>query len=575
MKTDRGWQLVYAVCTFLAILLFGPVSLHAQQSTGTILGTVLDSSGAAVPGAQITITNQDTGTVRNVVSTADGLYNVPQVAAGNYTIEATAQGFGPAEVKDVTVIVATDTRVDLKLQVGSVSQTVTVSEASAPLIDTTTSSVGGTVDEQRVADLPLNGRNWTDLTLLQPGIALVQITAMSGNAVLAGYNGTVFISNGATDRSNQYSLDGASMVNFAGLNNSSMSNTSLGVDGIKEYKVITSMFSAEYGLRMGSQTTIVSKGGTNQFHGDAFEYLRNSSLDARNYFDALDTTNSNGFGTNKSLPYPGKRIPPFRRNNFGGSFGGPIKKDKTFFQVGYEGIQQAWAGNAGLPITLTTLPKACFVDQTGTLQAKVPAKITNSNPYGTCVTGTVNSAAVPSVFSVDPLTLPFADLYPQPNVTGNPSFNYTFAYVQPTTEHWGQARLDQTISASDNAFFRYTHDDADSVSSASFPGFVTDRHSGSQFLTAAENHVFTPSLLNSARFSYSRTLVSTEPTDVAPATVSPNLQLVVNTPIGNVIGGATPGGGPTAIGTGATFSIAGQNIYSWSDDVLDEEQARF
>jgi hypothetical protein len=152
---------------------------------------VVDTSGAAVPNAQISIKNQETGAVRNVLSSAEGLYDAQQIPAGTYTVEVMAQGFGNFEVRDVVVTVGSDSRIDLKVQVGTVSQTVTVNEA-APLIDTTTSSVGGTVDEQRVADLPLNGRNWTDLTLLQPGITQIQASniASGSNAVaLAGYDG--------------------------------------------------------------------------------------------------------------------------------------------------------------------------------------------------------------------------------------------------------------------------------------------------------------------------------------------------------------------------------------------------
>ena len=240
-----GFALVFA------ILLFNPISLPAQQAAGRILGTVVDSTGAAVADAQITITNQDTAAVRTVATGSNGEYSVPQLPAGPYTLDATSAGFSRTQAKNVVVTVASDTRLDLKLQVGSVAQTVEVTGV-APLVDTTSSSLGGVVDEQRVADLPLNGRNWTDLTLMQPGIAQVQIAALSGNAVLAGYNGMSFISNGATDRSNNYLLDGAPMVNFGGLNNSSMSNTALGVDGIKEYKVVTNLASAEYGMRMGS-----------------------------------------------------------------------------------------------------------------------------------------------------------------------------------------------------------------------------------------------------------------------------------------------------------------------------------
>jgi len=177
----------------VAILLCSAaIGLHAQQITGRILGTVLDSSGGAVAGAQITITNQDTRAVRNVVSGTDGAYNAPEVPAGTYMVAVTAQGFSSTQVKDVVVTVATDTRIDVKLQVGSVSQTVTVTE-TAPVVDTTSSAVGGTVDEQRVADLPLNGRNWTDLTLLQAGRWVSRLESLGNRGLFLAATAQPFV----------------------------------------------------------------------------------------------------------------------------------------------------------------------------------------------------------------------------------------------------------------------------------------------------------------------------------------------------------------------------------------------
>jgi hypothetical protein len=400
------------------LLLFIPSHLSAQEITGRILGSVLDSSGAAVPNAQITVTNQATGVTRTSVSGDDGLYNIPQVSVGSYTISVMATGFSPSAVKDVVVTVGSDSRVDLKMQIGSITTSVTVTEA-APLVETTSSSVGGTVDEQKVADLPLNGRNWTDLTLLQPGVT--QVKVLLGTPGVALFNGTLYSSNGAPMMSNAISLDGANEKNLMGLNNASMTNSSLGVDGIQEYKVVTSLFSAEYGFSMGSQTTVVSKGGTNQFHGDAYDYLRNASLDARNYFDVLDTNNVNGFGSDKSSVYPGKRLPPFRRNDFGGSLGGPIKKDKTFFYAVYEGIRQ----NTGQSEAKFTFPISCFTDPSGVVHKVIPAVVSAACTGGSA-TGSV---------TVNPLVLPFADLYPQPNVAAGLPFNYTFPYLQPASEN--------------------------------------------------------------------------------------------------------------------------------------------
>jgi hypothetical protein len=222
---------------------------------------------------------------------------------------------------------------NLTLQVGSQQEQVVVS-GEAPIVDVTNSSLAGTVQETQLANLPLNGRNYIDLVMLQKGVT--KATEL-GNG--QGTTGSWFSSNGAPMRSNNIVLDGARLNNaFAG-GSGNETGTTLGVDGIQEYKIITDSFSAEYGMSMGGQVVLVSKGGTNQFHGTAFEFLRNSALDARNFFDY---TSSNG----------GPRLPPLQRNNFGASFGGPIKKNKTFSCAVFEGLRE----NLGQSIVNAVIP---------------------------------------------------------------------------------------------------------------------------------------------------------------------------------------------------------------------------
>jgi len=522
----------------MAVLLFS-ASLHGQQITGRILGTVSDAQGAAVPNAEITVTNQETAVARKLSTGGDGLYNVPEVPAGTYVIEVSAPGFGRSEVKGVVVTVATDTRVDLKLQVGSLEQAVTVSEA-AILVDTSSSALGAIVDEKKIGDLPLNGRNWTDLTLMQPGITQQPSNGRGTSSIpnTPGYSGDLYSSNGATLHSNLMTLDGANMLTLIGNNSASLLGTNLGLDGIAEYKVVTNTPSAEYGLLMGSQTTIVSKGGTNQFHGDMFEYLRNSSLDARAYFDAVDTHNVNGFGADKSLVYPGKRLPPFKRSNFGGAFGGPIRKEKAFFYVVYEGVRQG----LGYTLTTQTLPAGCFVN------GVVPAVIQNNG----CVAGSATSP-----ITVNSYVLPLANEFPVPNVTGVAAFNYSFPYVAPGSENYGQGRVDYTFSAADTAFVRYTVDLADQrvptgTSGATgaggavvgYKGYELAPHSASHFATLGETHVFSPGLLGAFRFSYSRSYLNIDALQ-DPSLSATNRVLIAG--LGRN-GDVSPGSGVTPIG---------------------------
>jgi hypothetical protein len=224
------------------------------------------------------------------------------------------------------------------MEVGSSSQEVTVT-GEVPNVNTTTSALGSLVDELRVADLPLNGRNYIDLTLIQPGIQIN--TSPSGGG--SGSSGTWFSSNGIPPRSNNFTIDGAEIGNQYGTGPNSISGTTLGVDGIKEYKIVTSMFGPEHRMSMGSQMVIVSKSGSNNWHADMFEYLRNNHLDARNFFESLPSL------------LGGHRTPPFQRNNFGGAAGGPIWKDNTFFYLVYEGLGLAMQD----AIQTSTLPAAC------------------------------------------------------------------------------------------------------------------------------------------------------------------------------------------------------------------------
>jgi len=407
---------------------------------------VKDSSGAVVPGAGVTITNTDTSLTRNGASDEDGSYRFPALPVGHYRLEVTKEGFSALTRTGITLEVGEEARIDLILEVGAPGQTVTVAE-EAPLVQTSSSTLGGVVNEQQVSDLPLNGRNLIGLTLMQPGVTQTTVipSLTIGNVMTTG---VTMSNNGMSIHSNSYMLDGANTIGFFGINNSSIIGTTMGIDGVKEYKVVTNTPSAEYGLSMGGQTTVVSKGGTNQFHGDLFDYLRNDALDARNYFDALDKLNFNGFGTDKSLNYPGKRIPPYHRNNFGAAFGGPIKKDKTFFYAVYEGLRQTW----GQTVATNTLPGNCFDSGThvvtaSSLSACSGVATGNINPH---VLHVLSAPIVPGQMGLFP--------YPNANIDSSgirlpgATFNYSFPYIQPTSENYGQIRLDENLSNSDTFF---------------------------------------------------------------------------------------------------------------------------
>jgi hypothetical protein len=471
----RGLVWVVAI---IVLTLFASRPSSAQQTTGIILGTVTDQSGALVPGAKVTVVNTDTSDTRTAPTGGDGSFRFPALVAGHYSVTVEASGFKSETQKGLTLAVALEMVINSKLEVGNSTQQVTVT-GQPPLIDTSTTSLGNLVNESRVANLPLNGRNYADLTYMQPGINTDP--NISSSSSQGGLHGTFFSADGAGIRQNLYLLDGATQINSRGGAAASESGTTLGIAGIKEFQVVTGVFDASYGLAPGAQILMVSKGGTNQFHGGVFEYLRNNVMDAANYFDK--PTQANNYA----------RIPGFKRNNFGGSGGGPIKKDRTFFFGAYEGIQQAQGETIN-----DTVPGAGCHGPTG-----------NNTGVVTSTACPQLGAGAPSV-TIAPVMQQILSLYPVPNLPNN---QFTYPYTSPLQENWGQVRVDENLSASDTMFGRYTMDRAYSVegtlgltaaAGVAFPQFAGSYFSFNQSATIAENHVFSSSLLNQARLSYTR-----------------------------------------------------------------------
>ncbi len=523
-------------CVFLALT--AVPKAWGQLPTATILGTVRDSSGASVVGADLSTRNVDTGQTRKTQSDADGSYRFDALPVGNYEVSAEHSGFETVIHSGLTLTVAEQVVVDFTLQVGTVAQQVHVT-AQAPIVDTTGSSLGGLVDDKAVADLPLNGRNYIQLSLLQSGISELKNRTTAGSL---GLQGVAFSSSGAPPRSNNYLLDGASMVTFGGGSTGSISGSTLGLDGILEFRVITSNFSAEYGMTMGSQMVIVSKGGTNAFHGDAFDYLRNSAFDARNYFDTPASSGTTLAGNQR-------RLPPFRRNNFGGSLGGPIQKDKTFFFGVYEGLRELLGTS----------------QVTGTIAASC------RGAAGDVITNTVcPQLGSTSSVTIAPVIAPWLPLFPLPNFGAN---QIAWSFGQPTHEDYFQTRIDHTFGASDTFFTRYTFDNTTQVTPGFYPGYPAAPKGRSQFLTLSENHILSPTLLNTARFSFSRTDLNFTGPIFA---IGPEFSMVPGEPMGTLsIGGVTANASGLSVGAvnfGGLFTNHGtQNIFTWSDDLFHTE----
>ena len=310
----------------LALFVGFVVSPALPQTVGaTMTGVVKDGTGATIPGARVVVTNVGTNAERNVTSNASGLYSISDVPAGVYRVSISAQGFSTGVTNGVQLTVGGSREVDGTLSVGAVNNTVEVNTSPAD-VEIDSSIVSATVGEKRIVELPLNGRDWTQLATLQPGVNFVRSQPPTGSAGASnrgsrGY-GTQLTVNGHSPYENSYRLDGVNENDYSNGAPGSPLGVNLGVDAIQEFSVITSAYTAEYGRTSGGIVNAITRSGTNKVHGSAYIFDRDSIFDARNYFDPA-------------------AIPTLHREQFGGSLGGPIRKDKTFAFATYEGIRQS------------------------------------------------------------------------------------------------------------------------------------------------------------------------------------------------------------------------------------------
>src|ERR1700674_3666820 len=300
------------VCLVLMLAVFVSFPVFAQVTGGTLSGTVSDPSGASIPGAQLTIKNVATGVERTLATNDHGFYTAVNFLAGSYQVTISANDFDTEIKSGITMYVGGQQTFDVVLHVGTVANRVEVS-AEVPAVQLSSSDISAVVDATTVRELPLNGRSWTDLAALQPGVSTIQTQpsfASGSNRGNRGFGQELTIS-GARPQQNNYRLDGVSLNDYANGGPGSVLGGNLGVDAIQEFSVWTSNYSAEYGKTSGGVINAITRSGTNQFHGGVYEFVRNSALDAKNYFESASTAKA-----------------PFQRNQFGGTIGGPIIKDR-------------------------------------------------------------------------------------------------------------------------------------------------------------------------------------------------------------------------------------------------------
>src|SRR6266851_5065978 len=525
MENSRKHGLGVAL-TFIALIVLAAPPGRAQTFRGTILGTVTDATGGVVPGAMVTVHNVDTGLLRNTETQADGSYRVPELPIGTYDVSVEKTGFQTSVTNGVKVDVAAERRVDSSLKPGEVKEQITVSGEAIIEIETTNNTLGGTLTQESVKDLPINGRDYTKLIFLNPGVAGSpdQITDSPGSF-------GEFSMNGARGRSNNYLLDGTDMNdgyrNDPAINQAGVFGTPsaiLPIDAVAEVRVLSN-FQPEYGRNGGAVVNIVTKSGTNALHGTAGEYFRNDALDARNFFNLSSQPKA-----------------PFHNNQYGASLGGPIVKDKTFFYADYEGQQE----------TVGVVTLGCVPEGTG--------------PGGSL---SPNDATNPVIASF----LAARNPWPAPNIPGvhstntgcpngsnatidTPSFNRLTSFI---------AKIDHNFNDRNLLTGRYFFGDSVQAfplaltgGGGPLPGFNTETPTRVQLVSLSYVHTFGSSMVNELRYGWNRFAEGFFPADQGFHPSSIGL-CAASTTAGCSGSGVTDSGMPIIFINGTVFGQIGAN----------------
>lgn len=498
------------------LILFVALSTFASaQSTAVLNGTVTDASGAAIPRAKVVATNQRTGVQVSSQTDSSGAYLFPSLAIGSYKVEVTASGFQKGVIANLTLRVATTTTQNIRLSIGEISEEIEVS-AVAGLVQTTTTSLGQVINDKTVQQIPLNGRHFTDLSLLTPGT----VTPPQNGFLSAPLRGQgSFGINTAGQREDTTNW----LVNGINLNDPVQNQLTFQppIDTLAEYKIDNSTFSAQYGRNAGAIVNLATRSGTNNFHGELFDFFRNNALDARNFFNRVVSATG--------VPQPQA---PFKRNDFGGSFGGPIKKNKAFFFLAYEGLRQ---------------------HQNLTISSTVPT---------TAQIATVTSPAVKQLLT----------LVPAANTLGNSGLLnvFTGSALANVQLNQGSADIDYEVSDKDHLHgYVVLQKDLrqEPTANANLPGFGDTRDGFRSLSTVSEDHVFSSTMTNTVRLGYNRIHLFFTPTALDPTTFDINMPAGSPGAVGLpniVVTGAMQFGGPVQEpqGRGDTTVVL-NDTFSW------------
>ena len=501
-----------ALAIFLCVM---AVTISLAQVSASLMGSVTDQSGAAITGATVTVKSLDTGIARTASTDQSGRYQLVALPVGTYEVRVTKERFAEGIRSPIRLVVGQEASVDLKLRIGQVSDQIRISEDAA-IVSVTTQDISGLVGEQQVKDLPLNGRSFDLLTTLNPGVVNFTWEKTGGVGVSNSTSGNNFAVSGNRPQQNLFLLNG---IEFTGAAENNMqpggaSGELLGVEAVREFNILRDSYSPEYGKHPGGQVLIVTQSGTNQLHGSAYEFLRNSALDAPNYFD------------------PGSP-PPFQRSQFGGSLGAPIQADKTFLFGNYEGLRQHLHQTS-----------AAFVPDAASRAAAVPSVQPLLNLWPVAPAGAPDFNGIAQVFS---------------------------SPLQTIREDFGTLRLDHVFSDHDALASVYTIDDGADLTATVLDPYSTDVLTlREQVLSLEETHSISSTMVNLARAGFSRAgyFFTGEPTPGTPAAGVPGF--IVGHPVGAVVVGGSAASNPQAqVGlagsnNGSNLRIA-RNLYTFED----------
>lgn len=486
------WRISPAIAALAAVLSATPA---LAQSVGSIAGMVMDESRAGIPGAVVTARNEGTGTLREVVTDGEGRYALPLLPIGTYTISAAMSGFQTQERSKVLLEVQQSLALDFVLALSSLTSAVTVtSQATEVEVRRSDASLGQLINAQQVAELPLNGRNFVQLALLGPGT----VTGRAGSFLAQGpssevsYRGSMSVSaQGMRENANDWLYDG--------IDNNELTAGGVGilpnVDSIREFKVLTHNYVAQYGSRGGTTVLVSSKSGENAFHGTAFEFFRHDALDARNFFDG-----------------PEKR--KWRQNTYGFSLGGPVKRDRTFFFSGFQGNNIREGLTTLLTVPTALMHQGVFTESfPGAPAATIydPASTRTDPVTGQLVRDPFPGNVIPAN-RIDPIGKALLDLLPLPTFTDRLAGNYLANPVKTLNDYQGDLRVDHNFSNDDRLFARFSFEEADQYLPTGLPDFgATGGFSSNQtFETSAKNlavsqtHIFGNNLINQFTAGYNR-----------------------------------------------------------------------